>query len=284
MKGQDKNTYIEKLSIQSEPSEFFNRIASSICSTNEIRSNHEDTLLTNTKICLMDLINNPISLQVMQIKNEEKSKVESIQDGEKLRKDKIMEEYSSRIQKNIKLKREKEKDRLTNEMNITLCKTGYLVKPELFNDSKAKIRRISIHRRHFNKEFSSVKQYRENKKFMPKQKEELEYYSSDKSRCISITTKKIKSADLELYDSNPKKSLFFKVFIDEAIGITSSVQYELIERIADEDVESDEELILSSTLKVKRDLIEVISMVNLFGVEGNLVNKCRKFSIKPIFE
>lgn len=250
---------------------------------NDVKPN-DNASSTCIKICLNDIAYDSSLLQFKPIKYLDdssiatncKSNVDSIHSKKTLPIEKI-KELSRKL--NQKINEKKEKERLKKEIDRTLSKTGYLIEEQGFNDSKAKVKRISLHRQPYNKEFPSAKQYKENDKSLPKYKEDLENYSIIKKRIISTSEKKRFSVNLELNDYyNSKKTLFFKYFADEEIGISEFIQCEMTESVADEDVESNDDLISSSTMKIKKDLYEVIDMINKSGVEFNLRNKC-KFAI-----
>lgn len=113
-------------------------------------------------------------------------------------------------------------------LSAQLETSGYLVDSKHYNDSKFKIKRISLYRNPNNKEFNSMKTCKNETNSNSKSSLQSSEFSILKKRRYSKSAKRRYNSEIEVDDYlDPKTKHYFKVFIDEDIGITPAVQVQM---------------------------------------------------------
>lgn len=180
------------------------------------------------------------------------------------------------LNQSIETKKKKRESLISNSLSH-LKQSGYAIPFDKKDDSKAKLKLISLIRQPYHKEVKSLKLFEEKSKVSVsgKKEESLKNYNILKKRRFSKSQEKTYNSEIELEDYVDSKSLFFKIYLDDDIGITENVQLEMAESVADEDIESSDDLITNSTCKVRQDLYDCLHIIKNSGIEFNMRNKTK---------
>lgn len=129
----------------------------------------------------------------------------------------------------------RKKDSLIEREKIEkrLLTNGYLVNESKFNNSKCKMKDVSILRNPINKEFPSMKNDKSPFSESPKLANQSSEYSVLKKRRLSRSVKRVYTSEFEIEDyMEPAIKHYFKLYLDDDIGITPKVQFEMIASVS----------------------------------------------------
>lgn len=129
---------------------------------------------------------------------------------------------------NEKMIRNQDKIKQKEELLNSLESSGYLMEETQFNNSKCKIKKISLLRNPINKEFPSMRNNKSPYPDSPKSTSTSSEYSILKKRRLSKSVKRVYTSEIEVEDYQQTGIRhFFKLYLDDDIGVTPKVQFEM---------------------------------------------------------